>query len=155
MKTLGIVFVVFGIMAVFGILPFAGTDVAKLEPVEVVALSWERNRILVQTDTQEQGRGQTLEATFADLKESADGQVFLETAQYLLLEKDQIHLLPELKTFLRPSCNICIWSGQGDLQDIAQYLEVHHPGLTLLRWLADKSSIPVLKIILGGIDLEC
>ena len=50
MKTLGIVFVVFGIMAVFGILPFAGTDVAKLEPVEVVALSRARVPVYICED---------------------------------------------------------------------------------------------------------
>lgn len=145
---------VLGLLAVFAGIPFHGTDVAKLQPIEVIAISKERNLYLVQTDTEDMGRGTTLYEAFADLKASATGQVFLETAQYLLIEKDLIPALSELKTYLRPACNLCLWDGSGDLTEAADFLDAHHPGLTLLGWLAENQQIPILKTDQGRMHLE-
>ena len=49
-------------------LPVQGTDVGELIPVEVIAVSEFDGRVVVRTDTGDQGTGNTLQAAFEDLK---------------------------------------------------------------------------------------
>ena len=141
------------LVAALGWMPFAGTDVAKLQPVEVIRVGVEDGLIRVETDTGGSGNGADLAEAFADLKASAAGTVFLETADYLLVSHDAQSLLEPLGTYLRPACGICLESGVADLETVADFLSTHEPGMTLQEYRAGKQNLPELSVREGRMYL--
>lgn len=132
------------VAAALGWMPFHGTDVAKLEPVEVVYVTLDGREVVIETDTAASGRGADIEAAFTNMKETAAGEVFLETADHLILSRNAEKLLPELSGYLRPACSVCIGDGEIDLKQAAAYLSVHEPVLTMTDWRAGSGALPVL-----------
>lgn len=130
--------------AVMGWMPFTGTDVGKLQPVEVIRVSMQGDLILVETDTGDVGMGADLDTAFADLKESTAGEIFLDTADYLLITRDAQGQLAELSEYLRPACAVCLEAGEAELEEAAAFLSAHDPELTLGAWRAGEQSLPSL-----------
>ncbi len=139
--------------AVLGWLPFTGTDVAKLQPVEVLRVGMEKGLVQVETDTGSIGKGTDLEKAFLDLKETATGEIFLETADYLLLRPEARGLLEALADYLRPACGICLESGTAKLEQVAPFLAAHEPGLTLQEYRAGQRELPTLNTHEGRLSL--
>lgn len=129
-----------------GLLPFTGTDVGKLHPVEVLAVSVSDEQITVETDTGLEGTGKSLKAAIEDLKQTSAGKIFLETANYLLVNEDGISLLPELFALLRPACQVYISAGSGKMDKVSKYLESHPSDVTLLRYMQGMENIPKLSL---------
>lgn len=125
---------------------FRGTDVAKLLPVEVVRISKENGQIVLKTDTENVGRGTGLEEALSDLKATAEGDVFLETADYLIIAPGCTDLLEELKVCLRPSCGICLEAEETDLENAAKFLNAHEPKVTLQDWYSGITELPTLMV---------
>lgn len=124
----------------------AGTDVGQLEPVEVVRVSIVDGWVRMETDTGQQGRGENLESALLELKRTADREIFLDTADYLLLSTEALSQMPELMELLRPACQICLESGEADLETVARFLATHEPGLTLRDYRAERQTLPVLMV---------
>lgn len=131
------------LVAVLGWLPFQGTDVATLEPAEALYVSLEE-QVLVETDGGWFGRGETVEQAIADLKESAPGQVFLQTVDYLLLQEGSEEVLPALYSHLRSGCSVCRIEEKPDVEKASAYLRTHRPGMTIQHYRAGKKEIPIL-----------
>lgn len=150
--------IVCAILAVFlritGQMPFQGTDVAKLYPVEVVSLSQDGKDIQVKTDTEAQGRGESLRLAFADMEQTAKGKIFLETANYLLISENCETLLPALKDYLRPACQVCIYKGDRELKEIGPFLESHPTGVALLDCTLGDVELPTIRSTAGGFQYE-
>lgn len=134
------------LVTVLGWLPFKGTDVATLEPAEALYVSLEGEQILVETDGGWFGKGETVEEAVADLKESAPGQVFLQTVDYLLLQTESEALLPTLYAHLRSGCSVCFVEEKPDLAKASTYLRAHKPGLTIQHYRAGEKEIPKLTM---------
>ena len=130
--------------AIFGPASFRGTDIAKLAPVEVVWLSERDGQVSLKTDMGDFGVGEDMQAALEDMKASASGTVFLDTADYLIVEQGREELLEQAYTFLRPSCMICVAEKMPDLEVAAEYLSAHEPELTLREYRVDKGEIPEL-----------
>lgn len=126
-------------------MPFRGTDVAELHPVEVVSVRSEKGIVYVDTDTGSSGTGNDLHSAFQDLKATTSGNVFLETADYLLIDEASESLLPELYDLLRPGCRVCRASGKVELAEAATYLRAHKPPISLQDHKAGKRALPVLQ----------
>lgn len=77
---------------------------------------------------------------------STPGEIFLETAEYLLITPEAQSLLLELTQTLRPSCKVCLREGEADLAEAAAYLSVHEPRLTLQDYRTGEKDIPKLKM---------
>ena len=131
------------LVAVLDWLPFQGTDVATLEPAEALYVSLEE-QVLVETDGGWFGRGETVEQAIADLKESAPGQVFLQTVDYLLLQEGSEEVLPSLYAHLRSGCSVCRIEEKPDVEKASAYLRTHRPGMTIQHYRAGKKEIPIL-----------
>lgn len=121
-----------------------GSDIGQLQPVQVVRVMTENGQVLIQTDTGDWGAGDSLSAAVDNMKKTSAAEIFLDTADYLLISEETEPLLPELRSYLRPSCMICREGGQADLQLAGQYLETHSLDTTLIRWLADRPQLPIL-----------
>lgn len=136
-----------------GWMPFHGTDAADLQPVETIRVSVPDGRVLVQTDTGDFGVGDTPEAAFEDLKLSTPGDVFLDTADHLILAPEAQTLLEAVSRYLRPACNVCVERGQADLAQAGAFLKTHQPGLTLRDYKAGEDRLPVLVTQEGRMHL--
>ncbi len=134
------------LVTALGWLPFQGTDVATLEPAETLYASLEGEQIRIETDGGWFGKGKTVEEAVTDLKESAPGQVFLQTVDYLLLQTESEELLPAFYSHLRSGCSVCRVEEKPDLEKASIYLRAHRPGLTLQDYRAENMQIPKLTM---------
>ena len=141
------------ITAAVGILPFRGTDVGKLLPVETVRLTKQDDKILLETDTAGYGIGNDIQSALENLKATAMGNVFLDTADYLIVTPGGEDLLLELYAFLRPNCSICIQLGNAEVAKITEFLENHEPELTLQEYRGGLKKIPVMMIVEERMEL--
>lgn len=131
-------------VAIFGTTSSHGTDIAKLAPVGVVWLSESDGQVYLETDTGDFGVGKDMRAALEDMKATASGTVFLDTADYLIVEQGCEDLLDQTYTFLRPSCMICMAEKIPDLESVTEYLSAHEPELTLREYRVEKGEIPEL-----------
>lgn len=108
-------------------------DIGKLEPVEAVLLIGTKNGIRLETDTGASGEGKTLEEAVEALREGASGEVFLETADKLLISGDVSSYWPEIYGLFRPNSQVCFANANIDLTEAAAYLEMHPAKQTLAQ----------------------
>lgn len=123
-----------------------GVEISRLEPVELVRLTVEENIVSIETDTGGRGYGQDLDSAIENLHASSSAMVFLDTAEYLLLNDEAQRYLPQLYEVLRPACQVCVANGDLDLTEAAEFLETHSPKIKLLQCRAGERSLPTLYI---------
>lgn len=131
--------------ALFAVTPFRGTDIAKLAPVEVVWLTEKGGQVYLETDTGDKGWGKDVSSALEDMKGAAPGSVFLETADYLIVEKGREGLLGQVYDVLRPSCMVCTAEQMPDMEAVAAYLAAHEPQTTLRQLQVEQKSLFVLR----------
>lgn len=131
-----------------------GTDIGDLEPVALVRITANEARVRIITDTGAEGTGETLDDAIADLHASASGEIFLDTAQYLLVDENCVDYLPRLYDHLRPTCRICLAQADTDPEAAAKYLQVHRPEATLLHFRAGAAQLQTLYIKEGRGHIE-
>ena len=135
------------LLAAIPVLSFGGLggeDVGKLQPVQVVLLQNQDDEVRLMTDTEDLGRGEDVSQALLYMKETAPGRVFLDTADYLLVEPGAEIWLPQLQEYLRPSCSVCYVTDEVDLQQAGQYLQLHEPKLTISQYEAGERGLPYL-----------
>lgn len=119
-------------VAVLSRRPHPARDVAKLEPVQVVYVRMDGAEFSVETDTGARGTGATLTEAAADMKANASGEVFLDTAEFLVLHPT-IPITEEFHILLRPTCKVTFTTAAPDLQAASAYLTIHSPPVTLAQ----------------------
>lgn len=124
----------------------AGVDIGKLEPARVIMVEEKAGTVSVSTDLGQQGRGRTLTEAVADMKAGAAGEVFLDTAEYLLVAPSAVGRLEETFELLRNSCQVSIVNGVDDPAAAGEYLAAHKPGVTLGDCLKGLRDLPVLYL---------
>ena len=112
--------------------PHPARDVARLEPVQAVYIYQKNGTLCIETDTGAAGSGYTLTEAAADLKASASGEIFLDTAEFLLIDPE-VTITADFHTLLRPTCGVTFTTAPPDLQATADYLTIHQPSVTLLE----------------------
>ena len=132
------------ILAAVLLIPNEGTDVGKLIPVEVIAVSESGNGVTVRTDTEDMGAGATLAEAFQNLEDTAPGFIYLDTAEYLIVETESEELLGELKGYLKNSVRVCKGAEDLPLAGVADYLSAHQPDEKLGK-IEEYSQIPELR----------
>ena len=122
------------IMAVVLLIPLERTDVAKLHPVQSVALYKMTIGYRIETDTGDVGNGATVDAAFADLKATTPGVIYLDTADYFLIAQGAEFAAEEMRKYLKSGVQVCGIIGQGSLENISLFLSAHS-GLPLFcKW---------------------
>ena len=112
--------------------PHPARDVARLVPVLAVYIYQKNGTLCIETDTGAAGSGKTLTEAAADLKASASGEIFLDTAEFLLIDPE-VTITTDFHTLLRPTCGVTFTHATPDLQAAADYLTIHQPFVTLLE----------------------
>lgn len=131
-------------VAITGLLPFAGTDIAKLHPVEVLIVSRSEGGLLLQTDSGMYGIGENVEDALQKLRLQSAGNVFLDTANYLLVATECEEEIRSLWDYVRPACQVYHFKGEGRYEDIGKYLESHPSQITVLGYLQGEIGVPTL-----------
>lgn len=122
------------ILALLLLAPVERLDVARLEPVQTVAVSIKEDAVLLQTDTENAGRGTDIDSAIENLEQATPGVIYLDTAQYLLVAEDAVACVEVLKQYLHPSVKVSLWDGEGSVQDAAKYLGVRKKLPQLRDW---------------------
>lgn len=117
--------------------PLQGEDVGKLLPVELVYLHREGDVVVITTDTEAAGAGKTVNAALDNLKATTAGIVFLDTADYLLVDENAVSDVDALKNHLKSSVRVCKSVPDVDLKEAAVYLAVHKPQMKLKEYSAN------------------
>lgn len=105
--------------------PLERLDVAKLLPIQAVAVYMEDGAVILETDTENKGRGDNVENALENLKEITPAVVYLDTAEFLLVSENAVSYINELRDFLKPSVKVCVCEAAGQVKDAAKYLDVH------------------------------
>lgn len=113
--------------------PVKRLDVAKLQPVETVAVYYSGNAVVLETDTGDVGQGSTAAKALQDLKESACSVIYLDTAEYLLIGRNAQNAAAELRPFLKDSVKVGSYHG-GDIMKETAYWEIHGDLPKLKTW---------------------
>lgn len=121
-------------LAVAMMVPLEGTDVGKLQPVELVQIYKEGDMVVIVTDTGNSGRGGGVEAAFKNLEETTAGIIFLDTADYLLVSESAITEASVLQNYLKSDVRVCKAEKGIDLVQAAEFLAVHPPHVKLKEY---------------------
>ena len=128
----------------------SGRNISRLLPAQVLVVS-EQEGICMQTDTGDMGIGDSVPTALENMRENATGEVFLDTVDYLLISKAVI--LEEIMPYLRPSCRVCLYKGEPDMEKLRDYLKHHNPGISLKDCNAGKVDLPTLWMEEGRIRI--
>lgn len=126
------------IIAALCFVPLKRVDIAKLRPIQAVAMYMEDQQIVLETDTGDQGRGKRVLDALQNLKEKTAAVVYLDTADFLLVAENAISHVGELAQNIKQSVKVCVCEAAGRVKEVAQYLEVHGNLPKLKDWLGEK-----------------
>lgn len=121
------------------------SDLGRLQPVRLVQVTSGGQMVHLRTDTGLYGEGVDFPSALKDLYRTAPGEVFLETADYLLVTPVTVKYLPELKQVLRPSTEVAQIACIADGVSAAEFLSAHPGGLPL-RKAEEHGVLPRLNV---------
>lgn len=127
------------IISILFLSPVERLDVAELEPVQTVAVSYE-NGVVLQTDTNNKGSGRTVDYALQDLENRTPGVIYLDTAQYLLVAQNAVDYVDELRKYLSPTVKVAMWDEEGSVESAARYLAVRKDLPKLKDWQPEEKS---------------
>ena len=136
MKPIFIILLAAASAVCFAQLPKTGTDAAKLLPAQTLVFSAADGEIRVESDTGASGSGKTLAAALEQMERSAEGTLFLGTAEYLVLTKGTQALLADLyeEPRLRPAAKPVLCGAETISAEQADaILQAHPTQLTLAQ----------------------
>ena len=120
--------------------PVKGNDIGRLRPVQAALVYKENQNVVIQTDTEDTGVGQTAKEALQNLKDTTPGIIYLDTARYLLVAEEALPEIEPLRAELKPSVQMCLAEGAVLGADTALFLKVH-------------GQLPQLKSWKEGVDL--
>lgn len=145
--------VYFGILAAVLWAGGPGTDIGMLIPVETLFIQKQGDTIVIQTDSADTGAGATMKQAAEDLKEKAHGIIYLDTADYLILNGEAEALLPQLQNNRKQEVVLCKADEKIDVQKVTPFLRTHRPQLELSDWRAGMT-LPSLEEAEGSFKIK-
>ena len=125
--------------AILSRLPHPAVDIARLDPVRAIYLYMDGAAMTIETDSGDSGTGADLEAAYADLRNNAHREIFLDTAEFLILDPD-VPITEAFYELLRPTTQVVFSNEKPNLETISDYLTIHPPDLTLAKLRATNSA---------------
>lgn len=130
---------VFLAAAILSRLPHPAVDIARLDPVRAIYLYMDGAAMTIETDSGDSGSGPDLEAAYADLRNNADREIFLDTAEFLILDPN-VPIAEDFYEILRPTTQVVFSNEKPNLETITDYLTIHPPEITLAKLRATNSA---------------
>ena len=114
--------------------PIKKIDISDLEPIQAVRMYREDGKIILETDTEDYGIGENVKEALADMKQSSEGIVYLDTAQFLVVAENALDDIAHIKPFLKEKVQVCLSEGMDKLSTVAKYMKAHDIGVKLKQW---------------------
>ena len=134
-----------GILALVVAAPVKPMNVGNLRPVQIIAVRKMNKWVTVETDTEDKGIGGTITQAIQNMKDRSEGTIYLDTAEYLMVDKEAEDTIGELTKALKPSVRLCIAAEAKDLKKAARFLE-SHGGLPKLKHWKTGAELPVVSM---------
>ena len=131
------------LMAAALMAPVECADVGKLRPIETVSVYRENDWVVLRTDTDDVGIGSTAMQALQNMKDSASGIIYLDTAEYLLVEKNAQDTAEELRSVLKDKVQLCLAAKEIEPADATKYLSAHG-GLPQMKDWKSGQELPAL-----------
>ena len=125
--------------AILSRLPHPAVDIARLDPVRAIYLYMDGVEMTIETDSGDSGTGADLEAAYAALRKNAHREIFLDTAEFLILAPD-VPITEAFYQLLRPTTQVVLSNEKPNLETISDYLAIHPPEITLTKLRATNSA---------------
>ena len=128
--------------------PLQRIEIANLEPVQTVWMYLENGTVVLETDTEDKGTGNTVEDALFDMKHKSDGIVYLDTAEYLFVSESAGELITIVQPYMKSSVLLCEWDGQGSISKATKYADSRKLGVKLREWNKDgkMTELPLVKL---------
>ena len=138
------IIVYIGIVALIIAAPVKPLNIGELRPVQVVFVYRQHDWVVIETDTDDKGIGGTARQALQNMKDTSDGVIYLDTADYLLIGPNGEEPTQELTRELKGSVRLCKAAKIRDLEKAASYLRTHGD-LPKLRSWKKGVELPVLS----------
>ena len=119
-------------------LPHPAVDIARLDPVRAIYLYMDGVDMTIETDSGDSGSGADLKAAYAALRNNAHREIFLDTAEFLILTPD-VPITEAFYELLRPTTQVVFSDEKPNLETISDYLTIHPPETSLAHLRATKT----------------
>ncbi len=124
------------VISALGLWPSRACDAAELLPAQVLVVDASKGEVRVEADCGVSGSGRSLDEALEDMKRHAPGELFLDTAEHVVLCQRAWYLLPQAASSraLRPAAKLC--RAEGELpgaEQVLAFLQAHPPQMTLAR----------------------
>lgn len=147
-------FALYGLLlALVWIIPVERTDVAQLQPIEVIAVTKMGEMVILETDTEDIGIGRNAAEALENMQKTSPAVIYLDTAQFLLVADGAEEETAFLQKELKKSTKLCAISSVVSLREAARYLDVHNTMPKLRDWRKG-DPLPCLQMINGRFLLK-
>ncbi len=118
-------------------IPVSRIDISDLEPIQAVWINKDNGNYVITTDTEDVGIGETVRQAVENMKYQSEKIIYLDTAQFLLVEDNCREAINEISEYLKGGAKVCVWNGEGELAKAARYMKTHRVGIKLKEYLTD------------------
>ena len=123
--------------------PAKPLEIGKLLPVQVVAVYREDGQTVIRTDTGNVGKGANAAEALINIAQTADGILYLDTAQYLMMTEDAQNAVEQMRGELRRSVQLCRMDTTISPEEAGDFLSSHGELPRLKDWKPG-GKLPVL-----------
>lgn len=116
-----------------GLWPTRAVDASALLPAQLLVIDAKQGNVTVSADCGATGSGASVGKALENLRRQAPGELFLDTAGFVVLTDSAWYLLPQVAASaeLRPAARLVRATGEVDAAKALAYLQAHTPELTL------------------------
>lgn len=115
------------LLAASFLVPRRGTEIGMLRPVELVHMYEQDGKVVLKTDTEDKGTGETVLQALQNMKDTTAGTIFLDTAYFLMVSENAVTHIPEMQEYLSPHVRVCSAAQGTNLEEAARFLSAHKP----------------------------
>lgn len=126
------------ILASLFYVPLRRVNVADILPVEAIAVYIEGNKVVLEADTGDRGKGNSIQEALRNLEKESASIVYLDTARHLIVAPGAEQYVEQLRPMMRSSAQVCIGDAKGHVEQTANYLSAHKKLPSLRNWHSEK-----------------
>ena len=123
-----------GILALVIAAPVKPMNIGNLRPVQIVSIQKLGSWFVIETDTEDRGIGGSARQALQNMKDRSDGVIYLDTAEYLLVEKGTEETVWEVASELKPTVRLCLAAKVDDLKKAVSFLKTKRELPKLKNW---------------------
>ena len=129
-------------------IPTNRIDIGDLEPVQAVWVQKDGELYIIETDTEDVGVGESVKEALQSMKQRCEKIIYLDTAEYLAVSENCKEAVEEVSEYLKGKVKVCVWDGEGELKNVAEYMKTHRIGICIKEYFTD-IKLPIIRGLAG------